>query len=161
MKTKKNKSIPAQILPIGCFIFLLLNISVDCSSLMAAAYDNGKLHLRLNSAIFSAADSSGNDLLSVNYILNNKQTDTEEAFQLESWMVHYDSYQNSDVANAYQHSLTDETISSYEDWMSNPEMFTIKSHQDTPGDEIQAEEEISFESWMINTSSWKETQSCH
>ena len=160
MKNKIKTRNQFRALPIGCFIILLLNINLDCNSLYAASNHNYKLSFWLNSTIFSVIDSSGNDLLSVNYILNNKQLDTEEEFQLESWMVQFESYENSDFTDTYQNSLTEEVKNSYENWMSNPDLFLDNNNQDSAIDAIQEEEVIKFENWMINNSSWIELP-CH
>lgn len=146
MKTR----IQSRAFPIGCFIILLLNINLDRNSLFAASNHTSKLYFWLSSVV----DSSGNNFLSVNYILNNNHLEIEEELQLENWMTQSDSYQYSDISDAYNNSLSVEAEYNFENWMSNPDSFLDNDNQDPAGDAIQTEEEIKFENWMTNTSSW-------
>ena|GEM_PF-3773205 len=157
MKNKMNTRIQSRALPIGCFIILLLNINLGFNSLFASSNHTHKLSFWLSSVV----DSSGNNLLSVNYILNNNHLEIEKEFQLENWMTQSDSYQYPDISDTYNNSLSAEAEYNFENWMSNPDSFLNNDFQDTAGDAIQKEEEIKFENWMINTSSWVEVHLCH
>ena len=101
------------------------------------------------------ANSSGNNLFTVNYILNN-QLEIEEELQIEDWMTQTDSYQYPDIADSYRSSSVIEEQYDFEDWMSNPESFLDNDNHDPAVDAVQEEGAITLEDWMINTSSWVE-----
>lgn len=152
MKTR----IQSLAIPMGCFVIILLNINLYSNSLFAANNNTNRLHFRISSAAGFAVDSSGNNLLSANYILNKTQPDIEEGLQLESWMTQFNAYQNSNSTDTYHSSLSIEEEYSNENWMSDPDSFISYDNPDSHSNEVQAEEEIRFENWMINTSSWVE-----
>ncbi len=154
MKTTEKNYTNTRIFPIACFVFLLLNISLDCRSVIAAGHETYKNYLRMNSTILEAGDSSINGFLLASYILHQNQSETEETVKLESWMNEPDSFLFSDFSNENNQSYTTEAKYSFEDWMSNPDLFGSHDNPDPLGGEVQTEEEIKFESWMINTSSW-------
>ena len=156
MKNKMKSHVHCQVFPLACFIILLLNINLDGNSLFAASNPTGKVF----SWVSSIVDSSGNNLFSVNYILNS-QVEIEKELQVEDWMTQSDSYQYSDILDTYNNSLSAEAEYNFENWMSNPDSFLDNDNQNPAGDAIQKEEEIKFENWMINTSSWVEVHSCN
>jgi hypothetical protein len=161
MKTKIKTRIQSQSIQMGSFIILFLSINLYYNSLFASGHSNEKIDLRLSSTAGFAADSSGSDLLSANYILNKNQQYDENGLQYESRMIQYDTYQNPGIKDIHMHSLSIEEDYSTESWMLNPDLLISNMNPDPFGDEEQTEEEIRFENWMINTSSWVEDNSCH
>ena len=151
MKNKMKSRVYCQAFPLACFVILLLNINLDRNSLFAASSPPSKVFSWLSSIV----DSSGNDLLSVSYILNS-QVEIEQELQVEDWMTQTDSYQYADISDSYNNSSVIEEQYDFEDWMSNPESFLDNDNHDPAVDAVQEEGAITLEDWMINTSSWVE-----
>jgi hypothetical protein len=63
--------------------------------------------------------------------------------------------------DTHENSLTDEENYGFENWMSDPGTFIRSDHHEPPGGEVQSEEKIRFEKWMINPYGWNEIQTCH
>jgi hypothetical protein len=148
MKMKIITCKSTTVFPLGCFLFLLLSINLDCKSLNY-------------SRLFTIIDSSGSSLLSLNYNLHNIPAENEEQLQLESWMLPSVFLQSSEVTDTHENSLTDEENYGFENWMSDPGTFIRSDHHEPPGGEVQSEEKIRFEKWMINPYGWNEIQTCH